>query len=128
MRLRTVWVVWPLLALLFVVLSGCNGELPEGDVRISTAPTPPVVGPTRIVVEAREEDGNPVEGGRAVLRGVGPAAETEVELEETGQGRYIVPDFPLEQSGTWTLTAVLDLPDGRTWERSTEVRVLSGGL
>jgi hypothetical protein len=122
----------PVAALLLAAAS-CRGDEPPPDlpvsVRISVAPTPPVVGPGLVVVEIHDLEGNPVEGAEVRVEGLmthaGMVPVTE-EAVSTGGGRYRVEAFPFEMGGDWILRVHLLLPTGEQGYRDREIRVVSG--
>ncbi len=117
---------------LLLGLAACRGEpgndAPGFSLRISLVPTPPIEGPTRVVVEIRDPEGEPVEGARVRLRGdMAHAGMIPVEeaLVDEGAGRYAHSSFDFTMGGDWILTTTVELPDGRGMERTQEVRVVS---
>ncbi len=120
-----------LLAALLLV-NGCRGEATDDlalDVRVSVAPTPPLVGPALVVVELVGEEGAPVEGARVRVEGTMTHAgmvPVLAEAEPTGDGRYRVPEFTFTMGGDWILRVHITLADGREGVREREVRVVSG--
>jgi len=113
---------------------GCRGD-PEAwerdvSVRLGISPTPPLVGPTRMLVEIAER-GTPTPGatvsveGSADVVGVAPVLDSARMLEE---GRYVVPAFDFSTAGHWTVEVRVAFPDGRSVSRRFPVRVSGGGV
>lgn len=116
----------------FGMLVGCRGETaPDGvpvEVEVGVAPTPPMVGPARIVVMVRDSVGGPVEGASVRIEatmdhpGMGPVLEPATDQ---GEGHYLVPALELDMAGDWILTVRVRLPDGREAIREHPVRAVS---
>ncbi len=116
-----------------LLLTACRGN--EGppasnlalDVGIS--PTPPVVGPARLIITLTDSVGSPVDGaevrveGNMSHAGMVPVLDTAVAR---GQGLYVVPDFRFTMGGDWILTVTATLPDGRTATRQESTSVGGG--
>ncbi len=118
--------------LLLLLAAGCRGdavdEAPDHEVRISVAPTPPIVGSARVVVQLSDGEGLAVENAQVTL--IGDMAHpgmtpVEEDLEQEGGGRYATSDFDFTMGGDWVLSARIQLPDGRRVERSRSVEVVS---
>jgi hypothetical protein len=109
-----------MLPLLLLLIPGCREEAPPGDssllLEVGISPTPPGVGPTRLIISLRDTLGDPVEGadirveGNMSHAGMAPVLGT---AESQGQGTYVVPDFRFTMAGNWVLTVTATLPDGR---------------
>lgn len=114
-----------------LLLTGCRGESAEDDlpyrVDISTAPTPPIVGPVRMVVTVTDEGGTGVEGAEVRVEGTMTHAGMVPILEtaEAGEdGRYVVPAFDFTMGGDWILITRVRLPDGQELRRERTLRVV----
>jgi len=113
---------WALL-LPLLAFSGCRGHEPPGDpgllLEVGISPTPPGVGPARLIITLRDTVGAPLEGaeirveGNMSHAGMTPVMSTAVAQ---GEGLYSVPDFTFTMAGDWILTVTAILPDGR-WTR-----------
>lgn len=125
----------PLLAALVtsaLVLVGCRGEGPVDDlpvhVEVSLAPTPPIVGPVRLVLSLTDDEGAPAEAAEVRVEGIMSHAGM-VPVRETagreGEGRWVIPDFDFTMGGDWLLIVEVELPDGRVATREREVTVVS---
>ncbi len=116
---------------LALLLPGCRGDETRDDlphrVEVSTAPTPPIVGPVRVVVAITDEEGDPVSGARVSVEGtmthagMVPVLESAEEGEE---GHYVIPSFTFTMGGDWLLITRAELPDGRELWRERQVRVV----
>ena len=126
-----------LLALLVLLpLGGCREAEPPGDpsliLELGISPTPPAVGPARLIISLRDTLGNPVEGadvqveGNMSHAGMTPVLDT---AEAEGPGTYGIPDFTFTMAGDWFLTVEATLPDGSQARtvRSTKVVGRIGG-
>jgi hypothetical protein len=116
-------------ALVSLAYLGCRGEPPPGDpslrLELAISPTPPAVGPARLILTLSDTAGAPVPGasirveGNMSHAGMVPVVDT---AEAVSPGRYVIPAFTFSMAGDWVLTARAVLPDGR-W---TEARVPTG--
>lgn len=118
-------------AALLVAAAACRGS-PEADdlpvqVQVRTAPTPPIVGPVRIVLTVTDLDGVPVEGARVRLEGtmthagMVPVHDT---ASEEGDGRYVAPEFEFTMGGEWILFTRVELADGEEAVREHRLQVV----
>jgi hypothetical protein len=121
-----------LVLLALLALGGCRGDT-AGDLRgfrldVATAPTPPVVGPSRIVVALTDDQGAAVAGATLRLEGTMTHAGMVPVLRDAtpeGGGRYRVDDFEFTMGGDWILLAHVTLPDGRSGTLERQLRVIS---
>lgn len=121
-----------LACLLAVVVVGCRGDDPADDlpvqVRLSVAPTPPIVGPNRLVLDITDVDGSPLDvagvriEGTMTHAGMVPVFDTATPQ---GDGRWVVPEFDFTMGGEWILFVRVKLPDGREATRRHDLNVLS---
>ena len=121
------------LLLAALALAACRGDPPPDDVPVqvdvSVAPTPPIVGPVRLVLTITHEDGEPVEDAQVRVEGtMTHAGMTPVHdtAAHQGQGRWVVPEFDFTMSGDWILVTRVRLPDGREAVREREMSVVGG--
>lgn len=129
------WVA-PLGILILVGSFACRGAPPPetGDpdltLHLAISPTPPVVGPARLLVTLTDKQGTGVSGasvrveGNMNHAGMVPVADTAVE---EGEGRYAVAAFRFTMAGDWILTVKASLPDGRWKESRHTTRVMAAG-
>lgn len=117
-----------------VTTFGCRGDLPEDElpieVQVDTAPTPPIVGPARLVVTVSDSAGTPVSDASIEVEGtMSHAGMTPVRerAEPADPGRYVVPEFEFTMGGDWILRLEITLADGRQGVRTRELRVIAGG-
>lgn len=118
-------------------ITGClgDGEAPADgapwlEVEVATAPTPPLLGPTRVVVELSGPDGPVVDAAvqvRARPSDSEPPAPLEAEATHSERGHYVIPALDFPSGGTWTLEVRVRLADGVQATRTEELRVSSGG-
>ena len=108
------------LLLPLLAFGGCRGEVQPGDpgllLEVGISPTPPGVGPARLIITLRDTLGAPLEGAEVQVEGnMSHAGMTPVlgTAVPQGQGLYSVPDFTFTMAGDWTLTVTATLPDGR---------------
>ncbi len=120
----------PALAMPFLV-AGC-GEVPDtGDpslvLELAISPTPPLVGPARLIITLYDTLGVPLEEAQVQVEGEMDTVEmtpVSAAAEEEGEGRYSVPRFVFTMPGDWVLTTRATLPDGRWAQTMTATRVL----
>ncbi len=123
---------------LMLFLTACRGDPGEGgdpdlSLEVGISPTPPAVGPARLIITLSDAGGLPVEGARIEVEGnmshagMTPVLDTAVA---EAPGRYAVSDFRFTMAGDWILTLRATLPDGRQREirhRTNVVRAPPGG-
>jgi hypothetical protein len=120
-----------LLALLVLLpICGCREAEPPGDpgliLELGISPTPPAVGPARLIISLRDTLGNPVDGADVRVEGnmshAGMVPVTGTAMVQ-GPGLYVLPDFRFTMAGGWMLTVTARLPDGReaSTRRNTNV-------
>ena len=108
------------LLLPLLVLPACRGDSTAQDpgilLEVAISPTPPGVGPARLIITVRDTLGGPLVGAEIHVEGnmshAGMAPVTATAVEQ-GEGLYAVPDFTFTMAGDWTLTVSATLPDGR---------------
>jgi hypothetical protein len=111
----------------FTGLCGCRGDAEDtGDpglvLDVAFSPTPPAVGPARLIITLEDTAGSPVEGAEIVVEGnmshagMTPVLDT-ARAEEPGI--YGIPDFEFTMAGDWVLELQATLPDGR-WVRTAK--------
>ena len=89
---------------------------PGFSLEVAISPTPPAVGPARLVITLTDSTGAPVEGAEIVVEGnmshagMVPIVDT-ADVEDPG--RYGISDFGFSMAGDWVLTLEAKLPDGR---------------
>ena len=119
-----------LAAVSLLVVMGCRGDEPFlGDpslvLEVGISPTPPGIGPARLIITLHDTTGNPIEGARVRVEGnmshAGMAPVLDSAIAE-GEGRYTVPAFSFTMAGDWILTLTAELPDGRV----TQVQKVTG--
>lgn len=106
-------------------LSGCPGEDRPLALELRFAPTPPVVGENRVVVQVEDPAGSPIADADVHLAAVqGPEGRSgpEVELVHQDEGRYAVGEFAFPDPGEWTVEIRVTLADG---ERHTVRRTVT---
>ena len=109
--------------------TGCAPSQQDGlglTVDVGISPTPPLVGPTRLLISLSDSAGAPVEGaevqveGNMTHAGMAPVFAT---AQDEGEGKYVIPGFRFTMAGDWILTVRVTLADGRqgTYEHPTDV-------
>lgn len=117
---------------LLALLGGCRGEPPQGDMSlmmdVGISPTPPGVGPARLIITLRDTTGAPVADASIAVEGnmshagMVPVLDT-ARMEAPGQ--YLVEDFGFTMAGDWILTLEATLPDGRIATHRLTTNVVS---
>lgn len=124
---------FPLLA---VALGGCRGDgVPDDlgyELKVGISPTPPTVGPARLIISLHDPDGAPVEGAQVLVEGnMSHAGMVPVvdSAQAGAPGQYTVPAFSFSMAGDWVLDLTATLPDGTTVKtrQPTDVVGLVGG-
>jgi hypothetical protein len=107
--------------LLGFALVGCRGD-PETedlgyDFKVGISPTPPTVGPARLIISLHDPAGDPVEGAQVLVEGNMSHAGM-VPVRDTAQseapGQYTVSAFTFTMAGDWVLDLTATLLDGTT--------------
>lgn len=116
-----------------LLLAGCRGEAPEGNsgfvMDVGISPTPPGVGPARLIVTLEDTAGNPVSGASIAVEGnmshagMAPVLDTAVSLPAPGQ--YLVEDFTFTMAGDWILSLEATIPDGQVATHRINTNVVS---
>jgi len=114
-----------------LALPGCRGSGPGEDsslgLEIGISPTPPAVGPARLIITLQDTLGNPMDGARVEVEGnmshagMAPVFET---ARAQGNGLYVVPAFRFTMAGDWVLTVRATLPGGESTEIQKAVGVV----
>jgi len=120
------------LFLIILLLPGCRGD-DVGDLRgfrvdVAMAPTPPVVGPNRIVLNLTDAGGAPVLDAEVELEGTMAHAgmvPVIVRTSPDGAGRYRADAFEFTMGGDWILLVHVTLADGRKGTLRRDTRVVS---
>ena len=91
------------------------------------SPTPALIGPTRLIIDVVDVEGNPAAGLAVSVEGLSDERESEpaqrrVATDE-GSGRYVVPDFDLEVRGAWTLSVTVTEGTGVSLTRAFPIVV-----
>jgi len=114
------------------LVGGCRGAPDTGDaglvLDLAISPTPPAVGPARLIITLSDSTGAPVDGAEILVEGnMSHAGMVPVlgTAEAEGNGRYSVPEFRFSMAGDWILTTRATLPDGRWVESITGTTVVS---
>jgi hypothetical protein len=96
------------------------------DVSLGISPTPPTVGDTRVVVTLAgpEAQASGLEVWVAGTRKGADSGSPELGAARQPSGDYVVPDFPFDAPGEWTLRVRVELDGGRQVERTFPVRVV----
>ncbi len=123
-----------LLLMVGLLPAGCRGGGAPDDFPVSTqlsiAPTPPIVGPNRIIVTLSDEAGDPVEGAELRIEGtMDHAGMVSVlrDAEALPGGQHVISDFEFTMGGDWILFIRITFPDGARGTHEHRVRVVSGG-
>jgi hypothetical protein len=117
---------------LALAVAACRGDGPGDEVpvrvQVRVAPTPPIVGPARVVFAVTDPEGEPVEGAEIRVEatmdhpGMVPVHAT---AEDRGEGNHVIPALEFSMGGDWILLIRIRLPDGDEAFREHRLRVLS---
>lgn len=104
-----------------LVLGACRAPAAHDvEVRLTTQPAPPRVGPTRldltlgVPATAVSVEGNMTHAGMAPVR---------AQATPAGTGRYVVDAFDFTMAGDWVVTVTARTGDGRTLTTDVPLRV-----
>ena len=120
---------------LVLVLACCAGTCTDGpavalDVSLRFSPTPPSVGPARLLLELTDSLGGPVTGASLQIeaRPTGePARRTiSARAREESAGRYVVDGYEFDVSGRWILNIRARTIEGSELARDFETEVYGG--
>jgi hypothetical protein len=96
---------------------------------VAISPTPPSVGPARLIISLADSAGTPLDGAEILVEGnmshAGMAPVVDTALAE-GPGKYGVSSFSFTMAGDWVLTLRATLPDGRWVQKDVPTRVAGG--
>ncbi len=113
-----------------LIVSGCLAPPPAFEVTLRLSPTPPLIGPTRLLVDVANSGGSPVSGASVSVSAVpddlpGRTAIVSIAVDE-GAGRYVVPGFDLDLGGPWTVTVTVSDSTGASITRAFPTHVYGG--
>ena len=115
-----------------LLVTGCLPDPPEPafQVTLRLSPTPALIGPTRLIVDVADVEGDPVAGLAVFIEGLpSQSADRTVvtsDAVDEGAGRYVVPGFDLEVGGPWTLTVTVSDSSGTSTTRAFPISVYGG--
>ena len=94
-------------ALLWLLpLLACAGEPPALRVDLAVSPTPPIVGPARMLVTVSDAADVPVmDAIVTVVARLGNATQGPAEAVPAEGGTYVADPFPFPSAGEWTVRA-----------------------
>ncbi len=115
-----------------LLVTGCVPNPPESafQVTLRLSPTPALIGPTRLIIDVADVEGDPVAGLAVLIEGL-PAQSTDRTAitgyaVDEGAGRYVVPGFDLDVGGPWTLTVTVSDSSGTSTTRAFPISVYGG--
>jgi len=120
-----------------LLTAGCRGDhrgnSQEGDgslvLEVGVSPTPPTVGPARLIISLKDTAGTAISGaevsaeGNMTHAGMVPVLDT---ARMVSPGHYSVPSFGFTMAGSWILTIEARLLDGRTAQIQKTIHVVGG--
>jgi hypothetical protein len=121
-----------MVVLILGLLAGCRGDDSTSavplDVDLAISPTPPAVGPARLILTLRDSAGAPLNGARVSVEGnmshAGMVPVRDTAQSSPDPGQYVVPEFTFTMAGDWVLTVRVVLPDGRETQRDLPTNVV----
>jgi hypothetical protein len=113
-----------------LLVSGCVASPPPFEVTLRLSPTPPLVGPTRLLVDVTDPAGDAVADASVFVEGLSDelpngTATRGVAINE-GAGRYVVPAFDLDVGGPWTVSVTVSDSTGVSITRAFPIYVYGG--
>jgi len=113
-----------------LLVSGCVASPPPFEVTLRLSPTPPLVGPTRLLIDIANPAGDPVADASVVVEGLSdelPNRTTTLGVAiNEGAGRYVVPAFDLDVGGPWTVSVTISDGTGVSITRAFPISVFGG--
>ena len=113
-------------------MTGCIASPPEPtfQVTLRLSPTPPLIGPTRVIIDVADVGGASVTNVAVSVEGLpeertGRRATVGMARQE-GTGRFVVPGFDLDVGGPWTITATVTDSTGVSITRDFPISVYGG--
>jgi hypothetical protein len=119
-------------ALILACSAGACTDAPTASLEVSLrfSPTPPSVGPARLLLELTDSVGTPVSGASIRVEGrpVGEPGRpgSSVQARDEGDGRYVVDEYDFETSGPWILDIRARTTTGLELRREFETSVYGG--
>ena len=120
------------LSIATLTITGCLASSPEPafQVTLRLSPTPPLIGPTRLIIDVANVEGGPVTNVAVSVEGLpedrtNRSATVEMANEES-IGRYVVPDFDLDVGGSWTIAVTVFDSTGLSITRAFPISVYGG--
>ncbi len=115
-----------------LLMIGCLADQPEPafGVALRLSPTPPLIGPTRLLIDVVNAQGDPVTNAAVSVEGL-PEERTDRTATmgtavEEGAGRYVVPALELDMGGAWTIAVTVTDSAGASITRSFPISVYGG--
>ena len=121
---------WGLILLAYSVVACADAPEESLDIVLRFSPTPPSVGPARLLLELTDSLGAPVTGASVAVEGH-PSTDpsrptTPVQAEEQRSGRYVVATYDFDASGPWILRVRATAAGGVEVVREFETSVYGG--
>lgn len=118
------------IVLLFACAVGACTDAPSDtyELALRYSPTPPSVGPARLLFEFTDSLGVPVTGA-AISVEARPAAEAAIRYasaQETGRGQYVIDGYEFNAAGSWLLEVRARTSQGTEITRVFETPVYPG--
>ena len=113
-------------------MTGCIASPPEPtfQVTLRLSPTPPLIGPTRVIIDVADVGGASATNVAVSVEGLpeertGRGATVGMATQE-GTGRFVVPGFDLDVGGPWTITVTVTDSTGVSITRDFPISVYGG--
>ena len=113
-------------------MAGClsSPPAPAFQVTLRVSPTPPLIGPTRLIIDVADVGGGALRNAEVSVEGL-PEETTNrratmgMAMEE-GAGRYVVPGFRFERWRPWTIAVTVTDSTGVSITRAFPISVYGG--
>ncbi len=111
---------------------GCLGTPPEPtfQVTLRLSPTPPLIGPTRLIIDVADVGGAAVTNAAVSVEGLPEertaGTATMGMATEEAAGRYVVPGFDLDVGGPWMIAVTVTASTGVSITRAFPISVYGG--
>jgi hypothetical protein len=115
-----------------MAMAGCPSPppTPAFQVTLRLSPTPPLIGPTRLIIEVADVGGGAVRAAEVSVEGLPEEATnrsaTMVMAMEENPGRYVVPGFDLNVGGPWMIAVTVTDSTGVSITRAFPISVYGG--
>ena len=119
-----------LMSVTALIMTACQASPPAFEVTLRLSPTPALIGPTRLLIDVTDAEGDAVAGVLVSIEGLADErtdrATTIGIATDEGAGRYVVPAFDFYVGGSWTLAVTVTDSTGASIRRAFPISVFGG--